>query len=979
MKQLVFVSSLFIFFFVSVSGQAQKNYEWKEQAGEFPYKYITNDPLGARYYTLANGLTVITSVNKREPRMQTIIATKAGSKTDPANHTGLAHYLEHMLFKGTDKYGTANWNKEKPLLDKVDALYEMYNKTSDEKLRKKIYHEIDSVSGVAAKFAIANEYDKMMASIGAKGTNAFTWFEETAYINDVPSNRTDQWLKIEAERFRNPIFRIFHTELEAVYEEKNISLDSDDEKVIDSLLAAMFQKHNYGLQTTIGTIEHLKNPSLQEIRKYYETYYVPNNMCVIIAGDFNPDEMIKKVNASFSYMKTKPVPTYTYEPEVDIKKPIEISVYGKEAEYVTFGFRFPGASDAQTQLLETLADLLSNGKAGLLDGLVTRRELLSADAGAFILKDYSMLYFSGNPKEGQSLEQVKDLMLAQVERLKAGDFDEGLLKAIVNNKKLDELRTAERNGGRAFTLLDAFIVDRDRVSMLKAVESTGKLTKKEISAYAQKYLSKSPVIVYKRMGEDKNKMNVEKPQITPVEVNSDKESPFVKEVLAMKTVEASIQFPDFKKDIQKEQLGLNELVYVKNKENDIFSLYYVFPVGYKHDPAMRLLQVYWDFAGAGRTSAEDLDKELYKLASSISFSVREEETYVGVSGLNENFYSSFRLLSDKLTHLQADDVILSSVKELIRKDRADAKIDPDQILNRLFSYGFYYGKNPSNAVLNNDDLENYPVSGLTDLMDKLMKSSYRMLYFGPSEMSQVSNQINSSKGLSLAPPAPVAPMKFEDFMLRTVDKTEYLLVNYDKVQTDILWVNNGAAFKTELLPVVRLYNEYFGGGMSSVVFQEIRESKALAYSTYSSYSEPSYKKYPFRFYAYIGCQADKMPEAIVAMERLLKEMPKSEGKFKAAKESLKNSINSTAIVGVDILFEYLRSEKLGLDMAVNQYVINGISTLTLSDIVKFQTDYISNKPRTIIVFGNFDKLDKTIFEVGDSQLNILELDKIFGY
>lgn len=978
MKRVILSITILCFFITAGSLSAQKVYEWKEQAGTYPYKYITNDPLGARYYTLSNGLTVITSINKREPRLQTIIATKAGSKTDPREHTGLAHYLEHMLFKGTDKYGTANWSKEKPLLDMVDALYEKYNTTKDEAERKKIYHEIDSVSGLAAKFAIANEYDKLMASIGAKGTNAFTWFEETAYVNDIPSNRMDQWLKIEAERFRNPVFRIFHTELEAVYEEKNISLDSDDEKVIDSLMGAMFRKHNYGLQTTIGTIEHLKNPSLKEIRKYYETYYVPNNMCVILAGDFNPDEVVKKVDGAFSYMKSKPVPEYTFEKEADIKKPIEISVYGKEAEYLTFGFRFPGASDEQTELLKTLANLLSNGKAGLLDGLVTRREVLSADAGEFILKDYSMLYFSGTPKEGQTLEQVRDLILAQVEKLKAGDFDDNLLKAIVNNRKLGELRKAEKNVGRAHDLLDAFIVGRDRVNSLKGIESTGKLTKKEIAAYAQKYLSKSPVIVYKRMGEEKNKLSVEKPAITPVEVNSDKESPFVKEVLAMKPVEVKVPFPDFKKEITKGKIGTNELLYVKNTENDIFSFYYVVPIGYKHKPALRVLEQYFGYAGASGYSAEQYDKELYKIACSVGFSVREEETFISLSGLNENLAAGYRLLKDKLKFLQSDETILTSVKELILKERDDAKKNPNAILGKLYSYGFYNGKNPANAVLNNDELKSLPVKELSGLMEEMMKSNYRILYYGPSSYQDIESTVGLEQNLSMTPTPTPSPLKFTDFTLRKIEHPEMIMVNYDKVQTDILWVHNGADYKAELLPVVSLYNEYFGGGMSSVVFQEIRESKALAYSTYSSYSNPAYKKYPFKFYAYIGCQADKMSDALAAMNGLLENMPKSQGKFNAAKASLRNSINSSAIVGVDVLFAYLNSEKMGLDIPINQHISNGLEPLTLADIEKFQAEYIAGKPRTVIIFGDFTKINK---EGVDRNINnkVVELEEIFGY
>ena len=306
----------------SLSTQAQ-SYQWKEaQGGGYTYKYVTNDPTRARFYTLKNGLTVILSPTNKEPRIQCYVAVRAGSKTDPATNTGLAHYLEHLLFKGTDKYGSLDWEKEKKELDKIDALYEQYNQTKDPQKRKEIYKEIDKVSGIASKYAIANEYDKMMSAMGAQGTNAFTSFEQTVYTDDVPANALDKYIAVQAERFRNPVLRIFHTELEAVYEEKNRSLDNDGSLVLETLLANLFKKHNYGQQTTIGTVEHLKNPSLKEIRKYFNTYYVPNNMAVILSGDFDPDQAIAKIDKAFSYMKYKEVPPYTFEQEAPITSPI---------------------------------------------------------------------------------------------------------------------------------------------------------------------------------------------------------------------------------------------------------------------------------------------------------------------------------------------------------------------------------------------------------------------------------------------------------------------------------------------------------------------------------------------------------------------------------------------------------------------------------------------------------------------------------
>jgi len=318
-KMVVF----FLFTTICYNVSAQQTFNWKQETSNgYTYKYVTNDPMKARFYTLKNGLSVILTENHKEPRIAVNIAVRAGSNTDPKEHTGLAHYLEHLLFKGTDTYGTLNWAKEKPYIDSITNLYEKYTTLTDPQERKKTYQEIDRLSGEASKYSIANEYDKLVSSLGSQGTNAHTWVEETVYEEDIPSNAIDKFLMIQAERFRKPVFRLFHTELEAVYEEKNRSLDNDGSKMQEAMMYNLFPTHNYGQQTTIGTIEHLKNPSINAIRNYYNKYYVPNNMSIIMAGDFNADELIKKIDQRFKYMQPKPLNLYNPAPE----KPLTASI-----------------------------------------------------------------------------------------------------------------------------------------------------------------------------------------------------------------------------------------------------------------------------------------------------------------------------------------------------------------------------------------------------------------------------------------------------------------------------------------------------------------------------------------------------------------------------------------------------------------------------------------------------------------------------
>ncbi|MCE1199517.1 MAG: insulinase family protein, partial [Marinilabiliales bacterium] len=208
MKQLI-RTFLPVFLLFSVTGCKQATYQTLKKTDRQGYTYeeVTKDPTGTRIYTLANGLKVYLSVNKDEPRALTLIATHAGSVNDPKETTGLAHYLEHMMFKGTGKFGTINWEAEKPLLDSISACFEQHKMTTDPAKKKEIYKNIDRLSQKAAAYAAPNEYDKLSSLIGAKGTNAFTSYEMTAFVNEIPVNEMEKWLKMEYERFKDPVLR----------------------------------------------------------------------------------------------------------------------------------------------------------------------------------------------------------------------------------------------------------------------------------------------------------------------------------------------------------------------------------------------------------------------------------------------------------------------------------------------------------------------------------------------------------------------------------------------------------------------------------------------------------------------------------------------------------------------------------------------------------------------------------------------------
>jgi predicted Zn-dependent peptidase len=979
MKIRVIVSLLFAFL-ISNALSGQSRFQWQViTSGGYAYKTIPADPMKARFYTLKNGLTVILTVNKKEPRISAMIPVRAGSKTDPANHTGLAHYLEHMMFKGTDKYGSLNWEKEKPLLDSIDGLYEKYNHTKDSAERASIYQEIDKISGEAAKFAIANEYDKMMASMGGQGSNAFTSVEETVYTDNFPSSSIDKFLTLQAERFRNPIFRIFHTELEAVYEEKNTGLDNDNEKVEEKLMAYLFPTHNYGQQTTIGTIEHLKNPSLQEIRKYYYANYVPNNMAIILSGDMDPDFVIAQIDKKFNYMEGKPVKEYNPAPEKPIAAPVTREVLGPNAESVTIGFRLPGEIDTRSSLVaEALFSMLFNGKAGLIDiNLNKRQAVLNANASLDGMKDYTVLELSARNKSDQTLQQVRDLLLAQIGLIKKGQFDELMIRATVDNARLSLLQQLDNNDSRVSQLLDPFIVSKSATwqANVSELEDMGKLTKKDIVDFANKWLGNNYVCVYKRKGEDKSIVKVNKPPITPVEVNRDAQSDFLRMVNDLPATPVKPQWLDYAKDFQRAKWGPTQILYVQNKDNEIFRVRYRFEMGSYNSKLLSLAAQYLQFLGTDRMTAEDISRQFYNLACNFNISVGTEFSTITISGLQKNMDKATSLFEAIVNNCKPDEDALTALKARILKTRSNNKLNKNAILSGLRLYAMYGEKNPYNNQLTNDELNALTAQQLVDQLHSLLQYKHLVIYYGPSSLQEFIPAISRVHKL----PAEFIPYPGTlDFPKTVQTENTVLFADYDMVQAEISWVRNTSDYNPGNTTVVDVFNEYYGGGMGSIVFQTLRESKALAYGTFAFYLEPSKQKDKYSMIGYIGCQADKLNDAIGGMNDLLNNMPESEKLLETSKKSIRNTLETDRYTEDAVINQWLADQRLGVDHDLRKEVYERFEKVNFKQLQQFAKDNIAHKPYTYCIVASEKRISlDDLAKYG--TVKKIALEDIFGY
>ncbi len=947
---------------------------------QYKYESVANDPLKARIYTLDNGLKVYMSVNKEEPKIQVTIATNAGSKLDPAETTGLAHYFEHLMFKGTKHFGTNNWEAEEPLLNEIERLFEVYRTIdeSKEEERKAIFKQIDSISQIASKYAIPNEYDKLMSIIGSTGTNAGTWVDFTNYYENIPSNQFENFLIIQADRFQHPAIRLFHTELETIYEEKNMTLSQDARRVSTALMEALFPNHPYGTQTTIGTQKDLRNPSITNVKKFFDTYYVPNNMAIIMAGDFDPDESIALIDKYFGQMKSSPLPEFTFTLEAPITSPIIKKVVGKDAENIRLAWRFDNPRSEEIPVMLLAEMILTNGHAGLVDLNINQKQrVLSAGSTPGLLYDYTYLMMFGAPKKGQTLDEVKEILLEQIDLLQKGEFPDWLLQACINDLRLREIQSYESNSGRAGAMEETFYLGlswKDKVNELDEME---KITKQQIMDFARKYLRRDNyIVVYKNQGNPTDIEKVKKPKVTPIKINREDKSDFVKMIEDRKVPEIQPVFVDVQKDIKMvdAQNGV-KVYYTKNEDNERFDLNYVIDMGIYQDYYLNMAAGYLEYLGTDKYTPEQIKEEFYKLGCTFDMSASTDRSYVSISGLSENMEAAMELFEHVLHNAKPNQEAWDNLVNDVLKSRENAKANQRAIISYMYAYGVYGPNSPMlTTQLSEKQLKEITPQQMIDKLKEWMTFKQFAIYYGPDAPEKVVsaiNRIHNPKDLKEVP----VPVRFKEDVPA---KDRVYVVHYEAPQSTMYSFSFGSEYQKDLIPRIKMYNEYFGGSMNSIVFQELREARALAYGAASQYLSPNRLEDLDRNLCFIACGTDKLKQAIDAFDELLSNMPENDASFAIAKESVINSYRTSRIAKKNLVWTYLSWQRLGMNEDPRKANFEGTQGLNFQDIKNFQREYVSGKPRTFVILGNTKEMDmKALKQIG--KVKTLKLEEVFGY
>ncbi len=944
---------------------------------------VPGDPIHVQMYTLANGLRLFLTVNKDEPRVYTEIAVRVGSKHDPAETTGLAHYFEHMMFKGTDRLGSLDWPTEKALLDQIEQKFEEHRQEQNPLKKKELYAEIDSLSFEAAKYAAANEYDKLVSAIGAKGTNAYTWVEQTVYVNDIPSNELERWFELESERFRRPVLRLFHTELETVFEEYNISQDKDFRKTMKAMQEVLTPTHPYGTQTTLGRGEDLKNPSQTNIYRFFDRYYVPNNMALVLAGDFDLEQAVALAERYFGHFQAKPIPVFSFEKQPELTARTRRDVYGNEAEWLEIGWRFDGAGSEEAVLLPLIANMLHNYQAGLFDlHLIQKQQLLEAFAYPRVYEDYSSLLLYGKPREGQSLEEVEKLFLEQIANLRNGHFEDWLPAAVVKDLKLSEIKEFEKNQGRAGAIVNSFVLGLDWSEMVQRWKKLEKVTKADIMAFAQKHLRiDNFTVVFKHHGEDNSVMKVEKPPITPIEVNRTDISGFAQEFLTQESSDIEPQFIDFQKTIHQTSVAPQfELRSVQEPDSKLFRLYYTFDMGRLSDRRLALLASYLPFLGTSKYSGTEMQQAFYRLGVNFSANCQDDHFYFALTGLEESFEEAVSYMEHLLADAQPNPEALHNLVTDILLRRENDKKDKRVVLTKaMANYAKYGPVSPFSDKLSREQLFAVKPDDLTDLLRDLLTFQHEVFYFGPQHPTAVAEILKRRHTL----PETVSlkgPLKAKEYPELAVEKDVVFFVHFPTVQVELLLLSKGTPqFSLDEYVFAEWYNQYFGYGLSSIVFQEIRESKALAYSAYAYAANPAKKDRAHWLQAYVGTQPDKLREAVEAFEAILENMPVSLPQMENARQSVRKQIAAGRITKSDLYWTWRGNRDKGFpnrDLRADVY--QKLEHADAADLIHYQQRHVKGRQYTWLVLGDRQRIDFAYLQkIGKVQE--LTLEEVFGY
>ena len=916
--------------------------------------------LEVKEHKLKNGLTVWLNEDHSQPKVFGAVVVKAGAKDCP--DTGIAHYFEHMMFKGTDKIGTVDYDAEKTLLDSIALKYDELAATEDEAARSQIQKEINELSIRSSDYVIPNEFNRLISKYGGSGLNAATSYDATIYFNTFSPQYMSQWAEINSERLLNPVFRLFQSELETVYEEKNMYGDFIGGPVMDRLLARYFAPHPYAYPI-IGSTKNLKNPRLTEMRKFFEEYYVASNMGLILSGDFDTEAVLPVLEKTFSRIRPGEAPKHDIValPPFKGKEKMKIKFPVPLVKAMGMGFRGVPANHEDQVALAVAVNMLNNANGtGFLDKLMVDRKIMASMAMNESMNEAGILAVAVIPKlMFQTYGGAEKLVWKEINRVKEGDFSDEIFNSLKQEQRRQYASNLENIDSRARIMMSLYSQGKSWEDYLQEVSGIDALTKEDVVRVARKYFSENYLCVTKTTGKYP-KDNLTKPDFSPiVPKNSEASSEYAKQLEQLPVQEVKPRFIDFQKDVETVSLTpLATLYATANPVTDIFTLNLVYQVGTLEQPKLMHLVNYLQFLGTDSLSFHEFRTRLQVLGSTISFDATDKQFFMRITGFDKHFKETIQLAGDFIRHVKADD---KQIRQVINDAKVTEKAffeSSDNIANALLEKVKYGEQSRFLTKLSLSEVKKLKGKELLDAFVQVRQTECDLLYCGTLPVAQVREEIEAFLPLKEITVAVNAPYhrdakKYDKPTVYFMDMptaSQSIVYGYAKGEvTDDAWSRHAA----------RLFSVYFGGDMSSLMFQEIREFRSLAYRVSGRYILPPHKLEgkAGEFVTMLSTQSDKTLDALGIMNSLIHEMPEKEERISTVKQSIVNQVNNDFPSFREVPEKVAGFRRNGFDNDPSEALLSGISDMDMKDIIRFYRHNVRLKPVVYVIVGNSRRID----------------------
>jgi len=916
--------------------------------------------LKVKEYRLENGLTVWLNEDHSQPKVFGAVVVKAGAKDCP--DTGIAHYFEHMMFKGTDRIGTLDYESEKVLLDSIAMKYDELAMTEDTVARARLQKEINELSIRSSEYVIPNEFNRLINRFGGSGLNAATSYDATIYFNTFSPQYMVQWAEINSERLINPVFRLFQSELETVYEEKNMYGDFIGGQVMDTLMARYFGPHPYAYPI-IGSTKNLKNPRLTEMHKFFEDYYVASNMALILSGDFDAQQVMPILEKAFSRIRSGNAPKQekVMLPPFNGRETMKVKFPIPFIKAMGLGFRGVSANHEDQVALNIAVNLLNNSNGtGYLDKLMVEHKLMGALAINESMNEAGILAVAIMPKLLiQSYSSAEKMVWDEINRVKNGDFSDEMFNSLKLEQKRQYASSLENIDSRATIMMNLFSQGKSWNDYLNEVARIESITKEDVVRVAQKYFSNNYLCVTKSTGKYP-KDNLPKPAFSPVVPrNADASSSYAKQLEKIPEQQVAPRIIDFEKDVKTSKLTpLVTLYTTPNPLNDIFTLNISYGIGALEQPELMQLTNYLQLLGTESLSFEQFRSRLQSIGSTLAFDVTPDAFVMKVTGFDNHIDETMELVGDFIRHAKADDKKLRQIVDDAKVSEKAFFKSGNNVASALLEQVKYGDQSRYLRKLSLSQIKKLKGKDMLAIYDKVRSVQCDLHYCGTLPVEKVIGTIRQHLPLERTTVASNSPYYRE---LKQYDRPTVFFIDMPDMAQSIVYgyVKGDPVDDKASRHASRLFSVYFGGDMSSLMFQEIREFRSFAYRTSGRYQLPNHahKGTAGSFTAMLSTQSDKTLDALGVLDSLIREMPLKPERMEAVKQTLVNRINNDYPPFRNLSEKVASTRMEGFDRDPAEEFLRDIATMDMQDISRFYREQISGRPVVYVIAGNRKHID----------------------